>query len=218
MALCRAAAAAGTTAIVATPHVLRDGWANESPHVRDELIARLNDLLGGTPAILPGCEYFFADDALELLDRGPDGPLTWLNRGRYLLVEFPPGFVHPAAEGILHEMVVAGTIPVIAHPERNVVLAREPERMARLLATGALAQVTAGSLVGDFGRSARRTAWGMLEDGLVALVASDAHGMKTRMPRMAEARRLVAADIGEDDAARLFDTNPDRVVKSEELE
>lgn len=217
MALCRAAAAAGTTTIVATPHVLRDGWANESPLVRDGLIARLNDLLGGTPAVLPGCEYYFADDALEVLERGADGPLTPLNRGRYLLVEFPPGFVHPGAEGILHEMVVAGTIPVIAHPERNLVLARDPERMERLLATGALAQVTAGSLVGDFGRAARRAAWGMLEEGLAVLVASDAHNLRKRTTRMGEARRLVAAELGEDEAARLFDVNPERVLKSEEL-
>lgn len=217
MALCRAAAAAGTTTIVATPHVLRDGWVNDSPLVRDGLIAKLNDLLGGTPAVLPGCEYFFADDALAVLELGSEGPLTPLNRSRYLLVEFPPGFVHPGAEGIFHEMVVAGTVPVIAHPERNLVLARDPERMSRLLATGALAQVTAGSLAGDFGRAARRTAWGMLEEGLVALVASDAHGLKTRGPRMLEARRLVAAELGEAEAARLFDVNPERVLKSEEL-
>ena len=38
VALCRQAAAEGTTSIVATPHVLRDGWLNEDPRERDELI------------------------------------------------------------------------------------------------------------------------------------------------------------------------------------
>ncbi len=218
MALCRAASASGTTAIVATPHVLRDGWVNDSEKARDLLIARLNDLLGGTPAILPGCEYYFADDALEVAERGSDGPMTALNRSRYVLVEFPPGYVHPSAEGIFHELVVMGRTPVIAHPERNLVFAREPERLERLVATGALAQLTAGSLLGDFGRSVRRVAFEMVEAGVAHVVASDAHSVDRRPARLAEGRELIRREWGEEAAARLCEANPERIVKSEEVE
>ena len=47
VALCRAAAAEGTTILIATPHVLRDPWLNDDPAVRDRLILRLNALLEG---------------------------------------------------------------------------------------------------------------------------------------------------------------------------
>src|ERR1035437_5828042 len=56
VALCRAAAAEGTTRIVATPHVYRDPWINANPVVRDRLVAALNSRLGGSPLVLAGCE------------------------------------------------------------------------------------------------------------------------------------------------------------------
>ena len=70
------------------PHVLRGTWVNDDPGVRDRLILRLNALLAGRPSVLAGCEYFFSSDAVELLERGRGGPLTGLNRSRYLLLEF----------------------------------------------------------------------------------------------------------------------------------
>ena len=90
VALCRAASAEGVESVVATPHVLRGDWINEIPEARDELVRRLNDELAGRPAIFAGCEYSFSPDMLELVERGAAGPLTGLNRGRYLLVELPP--------------------------------------------------------------------------------------------------------------------------------
>ena len=86
--LCRAAAAEGTTAVVATPHVLRDPWLNEDVATRDALVSRLNGLLLGDPVVLAGCEYFFTSSATELVERGAAGPLVGLNRGKYLLLEF----------------------------------------------------------------------------------------------------------------------------------
>ena len=74
VALCRAALADGINTIVATPHVLRDSWLNEDPVARDLLLLELNSRLGGKPEILPGCEYFFSSDAVELWEMKPKGP------------------------------------------------------------------------------------------------------------------------------------------------
>ena len=46
VALCRAAAAEGTTRIVATPHVLRGSWTNTNPVARERLVQALNERLG----------------------------------------------------------------------------------------------------------------------------------------------------------------------------
>ena len=81
VALCRAAGSEGTETIVATPHVLRDPWLNEDPGARAGQVAKLNALLEGRPLILPGCEYWFGSDMLELLEKGEAGPVTTLNRG-----------------------------------------------------------------------------------------------------------------------------------------
>ena len=204
VALCRAAEADGVDTIVATPHVLRDGWLNEDQRTRDQLILELNTRLGGHPAILPGCEYFYSADAVDLWQLGLDGPLTGLNRSSFLLIEFPATQIPTTAEAVFHELSVLGVTPVIAHPERNLAFAEEPARLARFVDLGATAQVTAGSLLGDFGKKAQATCDEFFNRGLVHFVASDAHSVQRRPPRMSPAREIVRQQWGNDAEGAVF--------------
>ncbi|MGH9399594.1 MAG: CpsB/CapC family capsule biosynthesis tyrosine phosphatase, partial [Thermoanaerobaculia bacterium] len=104
--------------------------------------------------------------------------------------------------------------PVVAHPERNLVFARNPERLAELVARGALAQVTAGSLLGDFGKGPMAACEEFLRRGLVHLVASDAHSLDLRPPRLSAARDRVRRDWGREAEERLFEANPEALLKS----
>ncbi|HQR47212.1 MAG TPA: protein tyrosine phosphatase [Thermoanaerobaculia bacterium] len=217
VAMCRAAAAEGTTSIVATPHVLRESWLNDDAAARDALILRLNTLLGGTPSVLPGCEFWYSADVVELVEKGESGPLTRVNRSRYLLVEFAPGVVPARAEASFHELELLNVVPLVAHPERNLAFQRSPERLASLVARGAFVQLTAGSLLGDFGRLAQSTAEEFVNRGLAHLVASDAHSLDVRPPRMAAAREKVRTAFGEETEMGLFESNPAAVVRNEPL-
>lgn len=215
--LCRAAAADGTDTIVATPHVLRDFWVNDVPADRDERILRLNTLLGGTPRVLPGCEYWYSAEAPELIEKGAAGPLTTLNRGGYLLVEFPPGFVHPGAEAVFHELVVLGVTPLVAHPERNLVFATNPDRLEALVAAGAVCQVTASSVAGDGGRPGLSISDELFRRGLVHVIASDAHSVARRPPRLTAAREAVRKRWGAEAEAGLFEANPAAITEGRPL-
>jgi protein-tyrosine phosphatase len=217
VALCRTAATDGTRTLVATPHVLREAWLNEDPGVRDQLILKLNTLLGGTPAVLAGCEYAFSSDAVELLERGASGPLTTLNRGRYLLLEFLPGPLPQATDAVLHELSLLEITPVVAHPERNRRFSGDPSRLERLVARGAVVQITAGSLLGDFGALPYEACQEFLRRGLVHLVASDAHSTGRRPPRLSAARERVRRDWGSEAEAGLFEANPDALLRSDPL-
>lgn len=217
VALCRAAADEGTATIVATPHVLRDRWLNDDVAVRDELVLKLNAKLGGHPAVLPGCEFFYSADVIELLERGAAGPLTGLNRSRYLLIEFPAGWVPPNAEGVFFELSLLGIQPVIAHPERNLDLARNPARLRSLVEKGGVVQVTAGSLLGHFGRPALIASLEFFRLGLVDVIASDAHSPDRRPPMLNEARRMVTEQWGEETAVGIFESNPRAIIDSQPL-
>jgi protein-tyrosine phosphatase len=218
VALCRLAASEGTSTIVATPHVLREGWLNEDPRARDELVLKLNTLLGGKPAILPGCEYFYSADAAELWEEGPAGPLTGLNRAPYLLVEFPGTSVPRGAGDVIHELSIMGVTPVIAHPERNLHFVREPELLESFVRKGAITQITASSLVGEFGRAALAAAGEFYSRGLVHVVASDSHNLDRRPPRLAAARERVRRDWGEDVGQLLFEINPRAIIDGAPIE
>lgn len=217
VALCRHAASEGTMTIVATPHVLRERWLNADSGARDQLVLKLNTLLGGKPAVLAGCEYFFASDALELVEKGSAGPLTRLNRTRYLLLEFPPGPLPAGAEAVFHELDLLGVTPVVAHPERHPLFAREPDRLADLVARGALVQLTAASLLGDFGEKPLAACEDFFRRGLVHLVASDAHSLARRPSRLQAARDWVRRAWGTEAETGLFRENPRAVIESRPL-
>lgn len=181
------------------------------------MVLKLNTLLRGSPAVLPGCEFWYSADIVELLEEGEAGPATRLNRSRYLLVEFPPGLIPQTVDAVLHELSVMDVVPVIAHPERNVVFAREPERLEALVERGALVQVTAGSLVGEFGRLAQGAAEEFFAMGMVHVVASDSHSLSRRPPRMSAARERVRKTWGPEAEKGLFEENPEAIIRSQPL-
>jgi protein-tyrosine phosphatase len=58
------------------------------------------------------------------------------------------------------------------------------ERLAPLIRRGALVQLTAGSQRGDFGRTAQRFCWELLDRRMAHLIASDAHDTRSRPPEV----------------------------------
>lgn len=88
--------------------------------------------------------------------------------------------------------------PVVAHPERNAAVARNPAFLRGLVSRGMLVQVTADSVTGRFGREARRLALFLLGEGLAHFVASDAHSAADRAPVLAPALREVERRLGKE--------------------
>jgi protein-tyrosine phosphatase len=184
--LARRAAADGVTAIAATPHV-RDDYPT-TPAQMEAGVERLREEMrgAGIPVeILPGGEI--ALDRLAGLDREELLRFTLAQSRRYLLIEFPYVGWPLALETALWQVRAAGLVPVIAHPERNREVQERPDRLAPLVDAGALVQITAASLDGRLGRSSRKAAQALLNDGIAHLLASDAHGAAIREAGLADA-------------------------------
>jgi protein-tyrosine phosphatase len=212
--LCRLALEDGIDTIVATPHVLRGRW-NESRARLDEAIAELRAAVGDAPKLLLGSEYFFAHDVTEVLQRGD--AIVPLAGSRYVLIEFATHAIPPLVEQPLYRMQLEGWIPLIAHPERNVVFQSKPELLSSLVELGTKVQITAGSFTGDFGAEAEQAARAYLKRGLVHVIASDAHNVKRRPPRMRAARAIVTELAGERVAEALFEENPRAIIENRSL-
>jgi protein-tyrosine phosphatase len=184
VALARAAAAAGTKTIVATPHV-NSRTRNESQAIAS-LVSQMNECLaaeGIELEVKAGAEI-----AITSISELADGELDRLALGgsRWLLVEPPFTPVAPGIEAAIFELRREGREVMLAHPERCPALQREPDMLRRLASAGVLMSLTAGSLVGRFGGEVRRFAMQLASDGLMYNVASDAHDLERRPPGMAE--------------------------------
>jgi protein-tyrosine phosphatase len=182
--LARAASAAGMRTLVATPHVNRRYPNNAATIAR--LVKELNERLRAEEIsieVRPGAEIALT----SVVDVAPErlAELGLGGAGGMLLIE--PPFT-PAAGGIdaiLLDIVRRGHGVVLAHPERCPVFHRDRAVLECVVHAGILTSITAGSLVGRFGDEVRRFALGLVRDGLVHNVASDAHDHLVRPPGIA---------------------------------
>jgi protein-tyrosine phosphatase len=215
VAMCRAAADAGSEVLVATPHQRRGSWWNCHRPALLQLRAELQEAVGPTPLILAGGEIHvdprLLDDILTLHDDDVEGPLP-LAGSRYLLIEFGGNSTPASAGDLIHELSVAGWRPVIAHPEHFPWMVDNPATLARLIALGAMAQVTAMSITGEFGARAQTDTLRLIDRGLVHFVASDAHNLHRRPPTLAAAWKAISSRWGEEMARDLLVDNPRLVI------
>jgi len=77
-----------------------------------------------------------------------------------------------------------------------------------LVRAGVWMQITCGSVTGRFGARPRFWAERMLDEGLVHIIATDAHNLRNRKPKMAEARDAIAERLGEQAATDMVLTRP----------
>lgn len=220
-AMCRAAAEDGCTALVATPHQRLGPWWNSDPERLEALRAALSAELGDDgPRVELGAEIRIGPGLLEAIEATGGGAageagVTPLAGSRYLLLELSRSRREADPAALIHEVVLAGWRPVLAHPEEITWL--ELDEIAALVARGAALQVTGASLLGDYGGHIQGRARNLLDEGLAHFVASDAHDLTYRPPGLAAAAREIARRWGGDVAELLTVTNPRAVLDDRPL-
>lgn len=211
---------AGVRQLIATPHF--DGSLT---HRADRCAARLAELDAGWATLRRVVDEDAERHGSALrVERGSevmlDVPDPDLSDARirlagtpFVLVEFP-GLRLPAVNAAMAIDFVrrAGWRPVVAHPERyrNVESVAE---LAPLQAAGAVFQVNAGSLLGEYGSTAQRRIAEILAAGLASYACSDYH-VRGEPATDRAARLLAEAGFGEQ-AELLFADNPGRLLRGE---
>lgn len=210
-AMAAQAADGGTSLVVGTFHAGVDLLdALRYRPVIEDLNVRLQEKGIGV-SVVPGAEVmagFMPDNLSDFA----------INGSRYLLVEFPGSHMPLAATVILKAYLDRGFHPIIAHPERNPSVMRDPARLMHMVAeTGALVQVTADSIAGTFGRDIAACARYLLKKKVVDIMASDAHDRVYRTPSMADGLKAASKIVGEAEALKLVSDNPMAVVENRVL-
>jgi len=201
MQMAEIAAADGISTIIATPHARES--ADFARRIREDT-ARLNEQLTAAKVpihIVPGADVPALFDPSLLKHFTIDG-------GSHILLEFPHSHLPQNASGILFTWLVWGFKPIITHPERNPSIMRKPELLLDLLQSNIGVQITADSLVGNFGPDSEACAVYLLRKGVVTYIASDAHSARQRLPVLQNAVDAAAKIIGLEKALQLVSSNP----------
>jgi protein-tyrosine phosphatase len=208
----QAQVAAGVVTVVCTPHVSH-GYRNTAAGIVGG-VGDLRTALGAAGVALDvrtGAEVSLAR-ALEL----DDDELTALHLGGgpYLLLEPPLGNDVPRLADLVRGLQTRGHRILIAHPERCAAFHQDDELLGQLVESGALAQVTAGSLAGHFGRTVQKLATSMVDRGLIHVASSDSHDHVKRAPGL----RQPLLDAGyEPLAAWLTEQVPSAILTGAEI-
>ncbi|WP_404405229.1 tyrosine-protein phosphatase [Jeotgalibacillus malaysiensis] len=205
----------GITHIIATPHHQTRRFQNEAQNVI-EAVADLNEYFQDHQVDLkvhPGQEIRLYGEIVAELKSGLDLPIASADNP-YVLVEFPSSQVPAFAERVLYEMLVEGYRPIIAHPERNSAIVEDPEKLYQLINQGAIAQLTAASLAGEFNKSVQRFSMELIESNLVHVIASDAHNTDFRGFANQKAYELLDQKFG---LAEQFQMNAQNIMEGKQI-
>jgi protein-tyrosine phosphatase len=207
VAMAKASAADGVTHVVCTPHA--NGKFNYDPAINRAKVEELQAILDAESVPLRlglGCDFHLSYD--NIVDAKADPARFSVNGLGYLMVELPDYALPAQLNETFYELQLAGLVPVLTHPERNPTLQADQARLADWMRGGMLVQITADSVTGKMGRSAQKMAHDLLDKRWVHFIATDAHDLTRRPPRLSQARDAVAKRCGAEWADSLVTTNP----------
>ena len=213
--MCRIAVNDGIKKMIATPHV-QNGMYDLDANKVLEKIHLLNQLVkqeGLDLVIFPGAEVHLSDRLLDAEILKESSILTLNGGKKYILLEFPFQWVPSGTEHVIFKLRSMGFTPILPHLERNFKIQRDPSMIRHFAEMGAILQVTAQSITGDFDAAPMKCALWMLKNNLVHVIASDAHSPAGRPPILTKALKVVSDKLGEEAAKKMVLDHPGMILE-----
>lgn len=216
--MARMAVEDGITGVVCTPHWSAGIYDNSRAEILNSLQLlkkKLHD--SNIPLELyPGSELRLNGSLANKIQSRE--LLTINDRGVHALIELPEIFVAEHIDNFLWQLCSQGITPILAHPERNPWVQRQPQMISVWIQMGALVQVTGASLLGLFGKLTQDFTVQLVKHQMVHIVATDAHAMHQRVPRLARARQAIEELTGAAQAHLMTSETPRRIVAGASIE
>lgn len=214
--MARMAADDGITMLACTPHISPGVYENSGTKIQAavEVFGKILAQHGISLELAAGADVHIVPD---LVARLQSGEAARLGNSRYFLFEPPHDVLPPKIDSFLFSVLAEGFTPILTHPERLSWIEQHFPLIRRVAASGVLIQLTAGSITGQFGKRARYWSDRMIDEGMVDIVASDAHDTTARPPVLSKARDRVARHWGEETAVRLVLINPLHILSDKVL-
>ncbi len=217
LSLAKTAIHNGVTHALLTPHHMNGVYINHKTDVIAETknFAEQLEINGINLKVFPGQEVRINGDLLTALDN--DDILFADANNRYLMLEFPDNDVPHYTKKMLYEIQQRNIIPVIVHPERNAAIIANPQLIYEMVTQGCLAQLTASSYVGTFGKKVSKFSHELIKSGQVNVIASDAHHLPGRKYEMREAFDKLKKEFGAARSAQ-FEINAENILNGLDVE
>lgn len=210
----RLAVESGTRHAVATPHYLNAFQCTQrlSRNGVKAAFEKLREYIAKNEIPIDlclGAETFCVNNISEVIRRNE---IITVNDSRYVLTEFAFDDDFQRVRYCTSQLISAGYVPIIAHPERYFFIHDDPSNTFWFLENGCLLQVNKGSILGRYGEEERECARWLIGNRFAFAVASDAHSPFRRTADMSRAYQWVYSNFDKAYADELFDLNPKKIL------
>ena len=181
-------------------------------------------------SILPGADNAFEPDILNQLEREtalclahPINAINAINAinssssFRYVLLELPDYFLFPQVKDLILKLREKNIVPVLSHPERIAMIQKNHKLLHEFIQAGALSQVTAMGITGEFGKDIKKLTRTLVKKNLAHVIATDAHSRDRRPPILSRAVSEVADLIGRDKAELMVQGIPRAIIEGKAI-
>lgn len=203
------------TDVVLTPHYIYEGNYQVDNKIKQKLFDELNKKLQQENIninLYLGNEIYANDNIIELLN---DNKISSINNSKYLLIEFPIYVENKQSYNIIHNIVLSGYIPIIAHPERYKYVQRNFNILNEYIKLGALLQINKDSLFGKYGKEAKKTVKKMIKKRLVTTIGTDLHSINRTIYSTDKLKRKIIRLSNKEYCNRIIEENGVKIINNE---
>ena len=203
--LIKEAREAGITDIILTPHYIINSYEQNAETLillKDKLQQIINSENIKVNLHI-GMEVYITDNLVEILKQNK---ILTLAGSKYLLMELP---LNTNVQYL--DMVI---FKLIAHPERYKFVQEDPSKVRELIESGCLIQSNIGSILGIYGKKAKKTIKYLLKNDLINFIATDTHRKNTIYPLLEKGIKKIEKITGKEKAEELTNLNVQKILNN----
>ena len=208
----------GYKKIVITPHYINGTSYNVNNMDKYKLFLELQKRIKEENIDIElylGNEVFIDESILEDLKAGK---CCTINSSRYVLVEISRNDIINNLDNILFKLLNRGIVPIMAHPERYLVVKKDKSVLDDWVNSGVLLQVNFESISGKYGKDAKKLFEYILKNNLASFIGGDIHGPGSDFFKDYEKnKKKILKLIGEDKYNELISVNPLKLINNEDI-
>lgn len=211
--LIKEAREAGITDIILTPHYIINSYEQNAETLillKDKLQQIINSENINVNLHI-GMEVYITDNLVEILKQNK---ILTLADSKYLLMELPLNTNVQYLDMVIFRLIENNIIPIIAHPERYKFVQEDPSKVRELIDSGCLIQSNIGSILGIYGKKAKKTIKYLLKNDLINFIATDTHRKNTIYPLLQKGIKKIEKITGKEKAEELTNLNAQRILNN----
>lgn len=207
----------GYTDIILTPHYINDSTYVSTREENLDVLKRLKVGLirnNVNVNLYLGNEIYIDSEIAKLLK---NNIISSLNDTKYLLIELPMSGENEIYYDVFLDLINMGYKVILAHPERYISFQKDFNKVYELKELGVLLQSNVGSILGDYGRGAKKTIKRLLKENLITFMGTDIHHNKEEYTFVLKAKKKMGKYLTQKQINNIFENNA-KILLNDKIE